>query len=223
MDNKELNEILQEYAKSTQLDKDIAFKKLNEKPQPEKRTKKRFKPQYVLSIVAVCVIAVVLCTVLPLTLTNDSPQNNGPTFCDMVNIDYRKVENISYLKNEYHIDAFYPDREFDGTSFFSIYSLTDSTLAGAKIEYVIFEDSLIFTDLVIIPKTHILEDYQNYFAFENEQKWGEYDLKYNKADSEDTLYINMQIYFTDGKYDYFVDVNSDEELEPTELLNIIYG
>ena len=222
MDDKELNEILQEYAKSTQLDKDIAFKKLNEKPQPEKRTKKRFKPQYVLSIVAVCVIAVVLCTVLPLTLTNDSPQNIGPTYCVNEDIDFREEENISDLINKYNINAIYPDAEYEGTTYSSLISKTDSNFAGAKIVYIIDEEALIFIDFVIIPKNYILEDYEHYFDLEDEQKWRGYDLKYSKEDCDDMLFYGMQIYFTDGKYDYFLDVNSDGNLGATELLNMIY-
>ncbi|MDE6060093.1 MAG: hypothetical protein K2G31_01280, partial [Clostridia bacterium] len=116
MDNKELDEILQNYAKSTQMDKDIAFKKLNEKPQPEKRPKKRFKPQYVFYI-AVCVIAVVLCTVLPLTLTNDSAQTNeAPIYCGSGGVDYHLEDDFSALRTKYCIDAFYPNKEFGGTT-----------------------------------------------------------------------------------------------------------
>ena len=224
MDNKELDEILQEYARSTQMDKEIAFKKLNEKPQPEKRPKKHFKPQYVLSIVSVFVIAVVLCTVLPLTLTNndDSPQNNGPTFCVNKDIDYRKVDDIFVLKNEYNIDAYYPNNEFGGTTYSSLTLKTDSSFAGARIEYSIFDENLIFIELVIIPKNYILEDYEHYFDLEDEQKWRGYNLKYSKEDCNDMLFYGMQIYFTDGKYDYFLDVNSDGNLGAAELLNMIY-
>ena len=34
---------------------------------------------------------------------------------------------------------------------------------------------------------------------------------------------DTQIYFTDGKYDYFIDVESDGEIETTDLLNLLYN
>ncbi|MDE5601801.1 MAG: hypothetical protein K2J16_04815 [Clostridia bacterium] len=223
MDNKELDEILQNYAKSTQPDMDIAFKKLNEKPQPEKRPKKRFKPQYALSI-AVCVIAVVLCTVLPLTLTKaDSPQNSEPTYCERVNIDYNIEEDISVFKTKYNIDAYYPNIEFGGTTYNSISSQTDSSFAGAKIVYSIFDENVIFVELVIIPKTHILEEYEHYFDLDDEQKWRGYDLKYNKEDCNEMLFYGTLIYFTDGTYDYFLAIDCDRDLGAGELLDMIYG
>ncbi|MBD5092164.1 MAG: hypothetical protein HDT36_02120 [Clostridiales bacterium] len=223
MDNKELDEILQEYARSTQMDKEIAFKKLNEKPQPEKRPKKRFKPQYVLSIVAVFVIAVVLCTVLPLTLTNDSASTNeAPIYCGSGDIVYKLEEDFSELKNKCGIDAYYPNKEFGDVTYYSISSKTDNSFAGARIEYSVFDEYVVFIELVIIPKNYILEDYEHYFDLEDEQKWREYDLKYSKEDCNDMLFYGMQIYFTDGKYDYFLDVNSDGNLGAAELLNMIY-
>lgn len=223
MDNKELDEILQSYAKATQPDKEIAFKKLNEKPQPEKRPKKRFKLQYALSL-AVFVIAVVLCTVLPLTLTKaDSPQNSEPTYCERVHIDYHKVEDISILKNDYNINAYYPNAEYEGATCSSITSQTDSSFVGAKIMYSIFDEDVLFVELVIIPKTHILEEYEHYFTLEDEQKWRGYNVKYFKEDCNEMLFYGTMIYFADSKYDYFLAIDCDRDLGVGELLDMVYG
>lgn len=222
MDNKELDEILQRYAESTRNDKDVAFKKLNEKPIEEKRSNKRLKPRYIFAT-AICAIIIVLCIILPITLKDDSPQNSGPRYCLSIDIVYNQENSFSDLTEKCGSGAFYPTCVAEEVLFESISSLSDSSLHGAYIGYIIEDDIIIFADVNIIPKTHILEKYEEYFTLPDQEQWKSYSLKVKKAFNEETQLYDMQIYFADAEYDYFIFASSEEEMAAEQLLNILYA
>ena len=226
MEDKELYEILQKYADDTRGNKDTAFKKLNQKSQEEvKLSRKRFKPQYIFAM-AVCVIAIVLSIALPITL-KDKPQGVAePIYCTVTEIEYRVEDSISTIIDKYNINAYYPTYVIDADSMaiLSIISNKEDSLHGVRISYVLEEEQLIFIDLTIIPKTHILRQYEKYPSLQEQQKWQEYDIRFFVEYNSRRKMYDMKIYFTDNNgYDYFVDVESDEEIEATDILNILYN
>lgn len=226
MDDKELYEILQKYAGNIKGEKESAFKKLNKQANEDvKLPRKRFKPQYVFAV-AMCIIVIVLCIALPITLIDNSSNVIEPTYCESNDITYSLENNLSEIINKYHIDAYYPTYLADTEDMMiaSILSNKDESLHGVQISYIIEEnDEMIFIDFAIVPTTHILQTYEDYFSLQNQLKWKDYDIKYFKEYNEETLMYDMQIYFTDGKYDYFINVESDEEMNTSELLNFLYN
>lgn len=228
MEGKELYEILQKYAEETRGDKDEDLKKLHEKQREQDavrntRTKKKFKPQYIFAT-ALCMIVIVLCIALPITLT-DNTQEVKPTYCNNGDISYNNEGSIDILLNEYHIYADYPTyiTDNDSMSICSISSYSDSKLHGALLGYVIEEDVLMFIDLAIVPKTHILQPYEDYFAMPNKSNWKEREIRFINELNEETQMYCMQIYFSEGKYDYFVKVESDCEIDAIDILNLLYS
>jgi len=228
MEDKELYEILHKYAEETRGDKDDDLKKLHEKQrlQEESRTsktKKKFRPQYIFAV-AMCMIVIVLCITLPITLIDKSnvPQQ---TFCSSEDIAYNIEDSIDVLVNEYHIYAKYPtyNTDEDNISISSISSYSDSNLHGALLSYVVEEDNLLFIDLAIVPKTHIIESYEDYFEFPNNTNWDGKKVVFIKVYNEETEMFDMQIYFADEKYDYFVTVESDGEMNAIDVLNLLYS
>ena len=219
MDNKELDEVLQRYAESTRNDKDVAFKKLNEMPKEDYRPKKILKPRYIFAS-AICAIVIVLCIVLPITLTTDeTPHDNGPRYCQSIDIVYNQENSLSGLIE----GAYCPTNVIDGMSIMSITSSTDSTLHGARLSFYIFEEVIVDINFAIVPKTHILQTYENYFNLPNQEQWEEYIIKFNKSFNAEIETYDMCIYFADSKYDYFISASSDEELGASELLNMLYA
>lgn len=226
MDDKELYEILQKYSKDIKSEKESAFKKLNEQHKVVvKPSRKRFKPQYAFAI-AMCMIVIVLCIALPITLTENSQEVVAPTYCTSGEIIYNQENNLTVLIDKYHIDAYYPTYVISAEemSICSIQSNVDASLHGALIGYVVEEnDEVTSIEVVIVPKTHILQTYEDYFSLQNQLKWKDYDIKYFKEYNEETLMNDMKIYFADGKYDYFITVESDEEMDTSDLLNLLYN
>lgn len=108
MDNKELYEILQEYADDVKAEKESAFKKLNEQPKEDvKQSRKRFKPQYAFAI-AMCMVVVVLCIALPIALTDKPHGYVEPTYCSSGEIIFGFEGNSLADIEKHHIDAYYP-------------------------------------------------------------------------------------------------------------------
>jgi len=227
MDDKELYETLEKYAESTRSDKSVAFKKLNEKPQEEvRRSQKRFKLQYLFAAAA-CMAVIVLCITLPLTLTDkstDAPQGEEPTYCNGGELAFNMEESIDVLKEVYGIYAFYPTLELDSDNMAvnSISSYNDSTLHGALLGYCILEDVFTFIDVAIIPKTHVVQIYEDYFELTNVQQWRGFELKYEVELNADTELYDMKIYFSDEKYDYFVSVNNEVPTDAAAIMDILY-
>ncbi len=228
MEDKELYEILQKYAEETRGDKDEELKKLHEKQREQEevrntKTKKRFKPQYIFAT-ALCIIAIVLCIALPITLTGN-PQDAKSTYCNSGDLSYNNEGSIDALVNKYHIYADYPTytTDKDSMAVLSISSYSDSGLHGAFLSYVIEEDALMFIDLAIVPKTHILQPYEDYFAMPNKSNWNEQEIRFINKLNEETQMFCMQIYFTEGKYDYFVKIESDCEIDAVDMLNLLYS
>ena len=226
MDDKELYEILQKYADDVKGEKESALKKLNEQPNEEvKQPHKRFKQQFALAI-AMCMIVIVLCIALPITLIDNSQEVVYPTYCSSGEIIYAQEDNLTEFINKYEMDAHYPTftMSTEEMSVCSILSKKDASLHGVQISYVIEEDDeMIFIDFAIVPRTHILQTYENYFSLQGKLKWNGYDVKSFKEYNEETLMYDMQIYFTDEIYDYFISAESDEEMDTADLLNLLYN
>ncbi len=228
MDDKELYETLEKYAESTRSDKSVAFKKLNEKPKGEVgRSRRRFKPQYLFAAAA-CMVVVVLCITLPLTLTDkstDKPQGEEPTYCSDGELALNQEESIDVLKNVYGIYAFYPtlDPISNYLAVCSISSYSDSTLHGALLGYSILGDIFTFIDVAIIPKTHTVQIYEDYFKLTNVQQWRGFELKYQEELNADTELYDIKIYFSDEKYDYFVAVNNEVPTDAAAIMDILYS
>lgn len=221
MNNKDLKDILENYAEATRNKREVAFKKLNEQPKPAKRTNKRFKPQYCFAV-ALSAIVIVLCIALPITLTsNPTPGGSASKYCSNEDIMFNMEDNISILINNLNIKALYPT--YDISSVSSISSYSDVDFHGALLSFIIEENGLTFTDIAIIPNTYVLQMYEDYYKLNNEQIWSNYNLKYIIEYNEFADMFDMKVYFTDGEYDYFITVNSDYEVNPVELFNILYS
>lgn len=218
MDNKELYEILQDYAESTRNDKDRAFKKLNEQPKQPSRAKNRSKSQIAFASM-MCSVILALCIALPITFTTENAAEI--TYCAIEDLIYENEEDISVFQNQYNINAMYPKRE--AVLIKSISSISDSNFKGVLLGYFEFEETVIDIELAIVPKTYMLQIYESYFEFENSAQWGEYKIIYKTVMNPKTGSYDMKIYFTDGQYDYFITAQSDGEIAPTNLLNILYN
>lgn len=230
MDDKELYDILKESGDDIKREKDTALKKLNEMPQEEvKRSKLSVKPQ-IWYILSACLIALVLCIALPISLTSttfstNNEQNVEPTYTYPGDVMYNLEDGISTLKDKYGINALFPTFKTEDPGFMSCMFLSsrkDDTLKGATLGYVIDDDKYLDISLTIIPKTHIVDTYKVYFELPNEQQWREFNIKYGQSQNDVTAFYDTKIYYADSKYDYFVKVESDVMISVVDLLDMLY-
>lgn len=217
MNDREFDEIMHKYVESTKVDKDIAFKKLKNNSESIKKTRIKYKPKIAFAAM-LCTIIVVLCITLPLTLIKD--YEDITKYYGSDDISYSSVEDEDVLINEYGIKAYFPTVKADIVNIIS--SNSDGFLNGAALEYFVYDDIVFNAKFISISKNCIIQNYDKYLDYSNVIKWNDIELKYFIKYSHNTLYYNINIYFTDGSYNYFLTVESEEDLQPNEILDFLY-
>jgi len=217
MNDKEFDEIMHKYVESTKLDKDIAFKKLKNNSESIKKTRMKYKPKIAFAAM-LCTIIVVLSITLPLTLIKDN--QNVAKYYSSEDITFNIVENENVLVNEYDIKMYFPRVKADVV--YTILSNSDGILNGALLQYYIYNIKVLNVEFMALSKNCILQKYDSYFNHTDVQKWNNFELKYISLYNTNTFYYNINIYFTDGSYNYFLTVESEEDLQPKEILDFLY-
>ncbi len=217
MNDKEFDEIMHKYVESTKLDKDIAFKKLKNNSESIKKTRMKYNPKIAFAAM-LCTIIVVLSITLPLTLIKDN--QNVAKYYSSEDITFNIVENENVLVNEYEIKMYFPRVKADVV--YTILSNSDGILNGALLQYYIYNIKVLNVEFMALSKSCILQKYDSYFNHTDVQKWNNFELKYISLYNTNTFYYNINIYFTDGSYNYFLTVESEEDLQPNEILDFLY-
>lgn len=217
MNDREFDEIMHKYVESTKLDKDIAFKKLKNNSESIKKTQIKYKPKIAFAVM-LCTIIVVLSITLPLTLIKD--YEDITKYYSSNDVSYSNVEDENVLINDYGIKAYFPKFKADIVNIIS--SNLDGILDGAVLQYYIYDINIFNVELVMLSKNCILQKYDKYFDYTVVQKWNNFELKYISLYNTNTFYYNINIYFTDGSYNYFLTVESEEDLQPNEILDFLY-
>lgn len=226
MDDKELYDVLKQYAEDTKGEKEDAFKKLKKQSQEDvKHPKMRVKPRFVFAF-AMCLIVVVLGITLPLTLKGDK-QITNPHFASNFELINYDVESIFEFKDKYGMDAYYPTFEAEdpdciGFDFTTL--LNDSTVKMAGMTYIITDENYIEISAKITQNIneHVFLEYSDYLGLTNLEVWREFNIKHEQSFNERTMFYELKIYFTDGTYEYFFTVQSDVDLSPTAVLDMLY-
>lgn len=135
-------------------------------------------------------------------------------------IFYCDVEDENVLINDYGIKAYFPKVKADIVNIIS--SSSDGILNGAVLEYFVYDKIVFNAEFVTISKNCILQKYDSYFNHTNLQKWKNFELKYMSLYNINTFFYNISIHFTDGSYNYFLTVESEEDLQPNEILDFLY-
>lgn len=226
MDDKELYDMLYSYAESTRTDMDIAFAKLykiqdEEIRKAKLRAKRRRILKPIFAVVSfICIVGIVLGITLPITLNNNPQTGNQTFYCNNEDIVYELNSDLNYIISTYSFNAKIP--QIENANVDLIGSNTYSDFHGAQISYNISEGISVFVKLIILPKQYILDIYNDYFTMQSESQWGDYQIRSSNSINEDTFISTLKLYFTDGKYDYFIDAESIGELTPTALLDLLY-
>lgn len=217
MNDREFDEIMHKYVESTKLDKDIAFKKLKNNSESIKKAQIKYKPKIAFAVM-LCTIIVVLSITLPLTLIKD--YEDITKYYSSNDVSYSNVEDENVLINDYGIKAYFPKVKADIVNIIS--SNLDGILDGAVLQYYIYDINIFNVELIMLSKNCILQKYDKYFDYTVVQKWNNFELKYISLYNTNTFYYNINIYFTDGSYNYFLTVESEEDLQPNEILDFLY-
>ncbi len=223
MDDKEFEEIMQKYVASTSRGKETDFKKLrqlqSQRQVPQRR--KSFKPKYAL-VGVLCSIILVLAVVLPTTLIKqDDVDKSEIIYSNIEDIRATIVESINVLKDNYNLNAIYANVG-DVSASSVLLSKKDNAIIGAYIIADGSDGNISKVSNFIINKKYILNDFKQYYEFPRKVSWGEYTVGYAMILDEASNNMKYQIYFTDGNYDYFLNVTGRIGMEIEDILNTLY-
>lgn len=218
MDDNKFNKIMEDYVSSTSNRMETDLKKLPEKPQKNKILFNR------IALTSGIAVIVLLLIILPIHFLNTEQEQ--PTdeirYYDNNSITLQTVENNSKLE-DFGIKEYLVPRIIVDPSV-SIYCLADepSVYLGAKIQYIVFDYDFEIITIDIIQKQYKLQKFDFFEDFTDNTDWNGTSIKHSVSYNDIKETYNTQIYFSIDQYDYFIEVETYDQLEPSIILDYIY-
>lgn len=174
-----------------------------------------------------CMLVIVVGIITPImflpTKDNTPPVGDEPSYSDTIVGDVltTDVDNIEELDKIYKMDCMVPvvDAIYTQGYVLSLSENPDRKL-GRRYDTFVGNEYIELFQLVVVDYDFEYKDYKDY---ENNKKiftWKEYELRYEMYSGS---YYPHIIYFTDGKYKYYLGVKTYKEIIPIEMMNIIFG
>lgn len=225
MDNKEFNEIMNEYVKSEKSSSDKALSKLVREERKASQNSRKHRWAVFACAAIMTVIVLTLSITLPIVLNkNDFGEDETPqtTYCTTEDLDFRFEDSIDDLKKVYGVNAIYPTFDVNITAISSITSTKYQGLKGCRIYYDASDESYFLVDFVAINKDYIVSTYAHYHDFSEQEEWRDMAVKFDSTyDEEIVAYINT-VYFSDSDYNYYIRTESDDEISAIDLLDLMF-
>lgn len=225
MDNKEFNEIMNEYVKSEKSSSDKALSKLVREERKASQNSRKHRWAVFACAAIMTVIVLTLSITLPIVLNkNDFGEDETPqtTYCTTEDLDFRFEDSIDDLKKVYGVNAIYPTFDVNITAISSITSTKYQGLKGCRIYYDASDESYFLVDFVAINKDYIVSTYAHYHDFSEQAEWRDMAVKFDSTYYEEIVaYINT-VYFSDSDYNYYIRTESDDEISAIDLLDLMF-
>lgn len=218
MDDNRFNKIMEDYVSSTSNEMDIDLKKLPERP---KKNKNLFYKIVLSSSVAVVALLLIILPIYFLNTEQEQPIDET-RYYDSNSVDLQAVEDIAQL-GDFGIKE-YIESQISVQPSVYVYTLTEeqSKVLGAHFRYNVFDYDFERITIDVIQKQNKLQEFALYENFTDTEKWNGIKAKFRvKYDDMKEIY-NTQIYFSDNKYDYFIEAEHYDQLEPSIILDYIY-
>lgn len=225
MDNKKFNEIMHEYAKSEKSSSSKALSKLKREGKRIRKSINKHRGFAFACTAMMAIIVLTLCITLPIVLNkkssgvDEAPQT---TYCAADDLILSFVNSIDDLKNEYGINVLYPSFDENITAVSLITSEKYQGLKGCKINYEYFDDMYLLVDFVAIKSDYVVNTYSQYHDLNQQVEWKDTIVKYDSTYDEEIESFISIAFFTDNKYNYYIRIESDDEISITELLDLMF-
>lgn len=225
MDDKQFNELMENYVSSTKLGKDVAFEKLNEcdRPAPA-RVKKNRKIWLYAAVSSLCLIILVLSIVLPVTLL---PKDDGTD---------DGQDEITYLDSgDFGVSLIEPTEVFDlfgsdlllpaalGSDMFAAAFTSKEDGSTVAIQIIGYIPQCGEIEVMIMPKGTVFSSYAVYLLMKNTLDWRGCSVKYADSDAYNGMPKGYRMYFNNGDYDYFINITSFKADSVLQAMDLIFG
>lgn len=216
MDDKEFDKLMNSYVAGPAKGKQSDLQKFRASQPMQKRTRQMPKLAWA-AVAVVLVVAVSLAIVLPITLTDKAP-DEGMRFLDDKDFNKKDIE-FSEIKNSYKGSYILPTVGILEQNCKVFVSVKDpNKIFGVESTAFIYDDNLI--DISYTITSYKYNNLSYFEMLQLKEKWNNlvvsYVIKNNKLSCEN------QIYFTDGKYHYYLTVNTFEEMPINQVLDLLF-
>lgn len=216
---------MHEYAKSEKSSSSKALSKLKREGKRIRKSSNKHRGFAFACTAMMAIIVLTLCITLPIVLNkkssgvDEAPQT---TYCAADDLILSFVNSIDDLKNEYGINVLYPSFDENITAVSLITSEKYQGLKGCKINYEYFDDMYLLVDFVAIKSDYVVNTYSQYHDLNQQVEWKDTIVKYDSTYDEEIESFISIAFFTDNKYNYYIRIESDDEISITELLDLMF-
>ncbi len=221
MDDKLFDEIMEDYVDATRLDKEVAFKKLNERSgQAAKVKPAKLSTVWISALVS---LIVVLSIAVPTAIMYSSTGivKESVHYCADSDIAYDYVgDNLSVL-NDFGFDIKMPIIECEEIGVLSTISYNYDMVIGMQISLLFDLKELDYIEISAVKKNYIYDRYLGYPKFSDSIQWDGKNVLYFRLQPT-SVTQTLRMYFREGDYDYYFDVVAFAEFEIEDILNKIF-
>lgn len=234
MDDKKLNETLNEYVSSTEnsREKILGEVRLEKRAQKSKTS----RTAMIVFASALCSILLIFCIAFPIAVYGDIFQSNGDTPNDdtfyhgVGEKEYysEKVQSLDEFSTKYGITALIPTRtEAEGNFWYSFRCFQSKKYEDAKyadIHYYIYDETVIDICLYVLPKN--VERPIHFFdpiILNSTTTWRDYTVAYYEQYDDGNGWLDTFALFEDDDYYYYVSTHIDPPFTVTEMLDWLYA
>ncbi len=227
MDDKKFNDIMNNYISSKSQGKEVDFAKLENK-QKVKKNDKKLKLIYS-SVALLLIVAITLAIALPFTLNNET--NNGGEqgaplpiikYFEPTQIEFIHLEDSDDLLSAYYFSADLPEIEHQDISVFALQDKEVEEIIGAYLEILIYDEVFDTVNLYVIPKSIKLSTLESFDDLIDETLWNDDVVKYYTVYSDVDFCYTTRSVCSIGDYEYYIEAIYYNDLQITELLNLIF-
>lgn len=231
MDNRKLNETLNEYVSSTENSRE----KILGGVRLEKRAQKNntFRTPIIAFASVLCSILLIFCIAFPIALSNDRLVGNSKTdvyYRGIGEKEYRneKVQSLDEFSTVYGFTALIPTRtEAEGDFWYSFRCFQSKKYEDAKyadIHYYVYDETVIDICLYILPKNVERPiPFFNPIILNSTTTWRDYTVAYYEQYDDGNEWLDTFALFEDDDYYYYVSTHIDPPFTVTEMLDWLYA
>lgn len=218
MDDKEFNEIMNNYAKSTSKGTEVDLVKLKTSNTGKKRSYKFVWA----GVAAVLVIALICGIAIPLSLQTKE-QGTNFYFSEgeyMENVNFDNLEEL----NDYGLNVMMPTIECIASGGILKKNNLNNEIGGALVELTVFDEDFDTINIIFFKSNYTFGGAQLYDICDRQITWNGIQIDYFKQQSdlsEDC--VKYMVKFNAGNFNYYLDFTTYNDVELNIIMDMIYG
>lgn len=227
MDDKQFDESMQKYVKSTSKGMDADFAKLikNQQHNRQKYSSVKFLRYVIVSCVVI--ITIVLSIVLPIILsyssTNNIPVSDEISYYESSNIQTVFLSSSFNSLDQYNVDIVVPKINYLESNVSLVILNNTETVLGFKISLSVYDELFDTIDYFAIYDNYVIDTFSHYHNMTTSFQLNDLYILYEEVYDEDNFYYICHLLFNHQKMNYYVSFIYYEDYPVNELITLIFN